>query len=233
MRLRVRSLSRATSSSLIVRLTLGRARFPYRPGQAVRLGLPGRDLHGPYSIANGPEHARAQGCLEFLIKTGNGGRVAQLLPGLRRGSPVEVGPPAGTFVFPDTPRERQVLFIAGGTGIAPLRAMLHRALARRHPGRITVLYSARSLRHFAFGTELKRLAAQRRIELILTVSRRADRRWKGGRGRIDEARLRPLVTTSATLCFLCGPTGLVTEMRSILRRLGVPSRRIRTEPWQV
>jgi ferredoxin-NADP reductase len=231
MLLRVRGISRATPASRLVRLELGRAPLPYRPGQAARLGLPGRAAHGPYSIACGPDAAREQGCVDFLIDTEGGSRFAPLLAGLRRGSKVEVGPPFGSFVFPDKPRERRILFIAGGSGIAPLRAMLHHALARRYPGEIAVLYSARSPRHFAFGAELRRLAARRRIELIMTASREAGAGWTGGRGRIDETILGPLVSRVPTLCFVCGPSGLVAGVSAILEGLGVPRRRIRTETW--
>ena len=232
MLLRVRSVSPATPTSRIVRLDLGRARVTYRAGQAVRLGLPGQDLHGPYSIAGGPEDARARGCLEFLIKTEADGRFGPLLAGLRRGSRVNVGAPSGSFVFPDAPRERRILFIAGGSGIAPLRAMLRHAIARRYQGHVTVLYSARSSRHLAYATELRRLAGRRRIELILTVTRETGADWTGRRGRIDEAVLAPLVSAPATLCFVCGPPGLVAGVRRTLARLGVPPRRIRMEKWK-
>jgi ferredoxin-NADP reductase len=232
MQLRVRSISRATPDSRIVRLDLGRSRLPYRAGQAVLLGLPGQGERRPYSIAGAPGDARAHGYLEFLIKTDLEGRFRPLLAGLRRGARVDVGRPAGSFVFPDAPREGRILFVAGGTGIAPLRAMLRHAIARRYTGRIGVLYSARTPRHFAYAAELGRLAARKRIELCLTVSRRADEGWAGRRGRIDESALAALVSAPATLCFVCGPAGLVAEVPPILERLGVPPRRIRIEKWE-
>ncbi len=233
MHLRVRSLSRATPTSRIVRLDLRRVPFAYRAGQAVSLGLPGHDRRKPYSIAVAPEEAHARGCLEFLIKTTPEGRFGPQLAGLRPGSRVEVGAPFGSLVFPaDAPREGRILFVAGGAGIAPLRALLHHALARGYRGRITVVYSARTPRHFAYAAELRRLAARKRIALCLTVSREAGARWAGRRGRIDEALLAPHVSAPATLCFVCGPTGLVAEVSSMLRRLGVPRRRIRTERWK-
>lgn len=133
MLLRVHSASPATPTSRIVRLNLERTRFRYRAGQAVLLGLPGQDQRRPYSIASAPEDARAQGYLEFLIKTDAEGRF--------------------------------------GPHLAGLRAMLHHALA-------------------------------------------------------------PLVSTPATLCFVCGPPGLVAGVPPILGRLGVPPRRIRTEKWK-
>lgn len=231
MQLRVRSISRATPASRIVRLDLGRSRFQYRAGQAVHLALPGRERSGPYSIAGAPGGARARGCLELLIKTDTEGRFRPNLAGLRRGAWVEVGRPAGSFVFPDAPRENRILFVAGGAGIAPLRAMLHHAIANRYAGRIGVLYSARSPRHFAYAAELRRLAARRRIDLRLTASREAGAAWTGHRGRIGEAALAALVSAPATLCFVCGPAGLVAGVRRILKRLGIPPRRIKVEKW--
>ena len=104
MLLRVHSASPATPTSRIVRLNLERTRFRYRAGQAVLLGLPGQDQRRPYSIASAPEDARAQGYLEFLIKTDAEGRFGPHLAGLRRGTRVEVGRPLGSFVFPDAAR---------------------------------------------------------------------------------------------------------------------------------
>jgi ferredoxin-NADP reductase len=140
--------------------------------------------------------------------------------------------PIGAFVLPDRLAAPHLLFIAGGAGIAPLRAMLWQALAQRARRRVTVVYSARSPRHFAYLAELRRLARARRITLVLLATREARAGWRGRRGRLDAAFLRSLVRSSSTWCFLCGPPGLVAGAASELRRLGIPARRIRMERWK-
>ena len=230
--LRVRSLTRATPSSCIVRLELGRRRFRFRPGQSVKVGLAGQGLRKPYSIASAPAEADAGGELELLIMTDGRGRFGPHLEGIRRGARVEVVGPVGSFVWPRQGRARHVLFVAGGAGVAPLRSMLRDALRAPGWGRLTVLYSARSARHFAFGRELRRLARQGRIELIQTVTRDTPAGWRGRRGRIDRDLLVSAIHTPTTLCVVCGPPGFVATVSRILGDLGVSPRRIRREGWR-
>jgi ferredoxin-NADP reductase len=144
---------------------------------------------------------------------------------------VDVEGPLGQFTFPSEPQERRFLFVAGGTGIAPLRAMLQHALRIPHQ-QIGLLYSARRPDEFAYEAELKALAAAGRIELRQTVTRDADPdTWLGRRGRISRDDLAPLVHAEETLCFVCGPPPLVQDMLAALAELGVSRERIRTEEW--
>jgi ferredoxin-NADP reductase len=143
----------------------------------------------------------------------------------------EVEGPIGRFVFPDSPQERRFLFIAGGTGIAPLRAMLRHALRVPHDA-IGLLYSARTLGEFAYESELRSLAAAGLIEMKQTVTREAaPGDWIGTQGRICRADLTPLVHHRQTLCFICGPGPLVENMLATLSELGVARERIKIEEW--
>ena len=142
--------------------------------------------------------------------------------------------PFGRFTFPAAPDVERFLFVAGGTGISPLRAMYRHALAvapPQRPPQVAVLYSARTPDEFAYAPELRELAAAGRIELRLTVTRATDAPWHGSRGRIDAAQLGPLVHDAETLCFICGPRAMVDEMPPALAALGVRPDRIRVEEW--
>lgn len=231
LRLRVQTVITATPHIRIVRLTLGRAPLVYKAGQSVMLGLHGQPLRKPYSIACAPEEARREGHLEFLVKVGAHGSAGPHLSRLRRGAMMDLEGPFGRFHFPDEPAERHFLFIAGGTGIAPLRAMLWHVLLTRCPGRLGVIYSARSPREFAYAAELRRLARTGTIDLALTASRDAGPGWRGARGRISAQRLARFIHDPATLCFVCGPPALTTAVGPLLRELGIAAARIRTEEW--
>jgi ferredoxin-NADP reductase len=65
----------------------------------------------------------------------------------------------------------------------------------------------------------------------MKVTREADDDWSGARGRIGRDDLAQLVHDPATLCFICGPPALVSQMPGVLENLGVPSERIRIEAW--
>ena len=163
----------------------------------------------PYSIASSPSESAAHGYLEFLLKLEPDGWGAHL-GGLRRGARVTVDGPFGSFVLPARPSETQFLFVAGGTGIAPLRSMMA---------------------DFAYLPELRRLQRSGRLELALNTTREIPRGWRGERGRITQNQLSQLVEDPATLCFVCGPAAMVDEVPRMLIRLGVAARRIRVEEW--
>ena len=226
--LAIREVRPATPRARIVRLGPGGAAFDYAAGQAVLVGAAGGPKR-PYSLATSPEEARREGCLELLVGVDANGTPGPHLT-LERGHVVDVDGPLGTFIFPPAPAERRFVFIAGGTGIAPLRAMLHHALAIPHE-EIGLLYSARTPDEFAYEDELRALAHDGRIELRQTVTRTIDDAWGGPRGRIGRAELQPLVHNPATLCFICGPPALVAEMSALLAELGIGRSRIRVEEW--
>ena len=226
--LAIREVLPATPRARIVRIELGGAPFDYAAGQAILVGVPGGPKR-PYSVAASPEEARREGYLELLVGVDASGTPGPHLP-LERGRVLDVNGPLGTFTFPASPAERQFVFIAGGTGIAPLRAMLHHALAIPH-NKIGLLYSARTPDEFAYENELRALGRDGRIELRQTVTRTVGDVWSGQRGRIGRAELQPLVHNPATLCFICGPPALVAEMSALLAELGIERSRIRVEEW--
>ena len=176
-----------------------------------------------------PEDARAKAIWSCWSASTRTARPAPHLT-LDPGQLVDVEGPLGTFTFPADPEERRFVFIAGGTGIAPLRAMLRHALTMPHRN-IGLFYSARTPDEFAYEEELRSLADAGAIELRQTVTRAADVDWSGPRGRLDRDALEELVHDPATLCFVCGPPALVDEMPKILTDLGIPRARIRVEEW--
>ena len=218
----------ATPRARSLRIDLEGVTFPYLAGQAVYVGSHGQDRRRPYSIAAAPEESARDRSLELLIGVDADGRAGPHLD-LEPGLLVDIDGPHGRFTFPPAPEERRFLFIAGGTGISPLRAMLHHALTVPHD-EIGLLYSARTPSDFAYEKELRGLAASRQIELELRVTREVDD-WSGTRGRIGRADLEPLVHGQATLCFVCGPPALVQEIPQLLGDLGVPRERVKTEEW--
>jgi len=226
----IRDVRLATPRARTVTLDLASTSFPYLAGQAVLVGAQGAERRRPYSIAAAPEESVRDDSLELLIGVdaeGNPGGNLRLEPGTL----VDIDGPVGRFTFPRDPLERRFLFIAGGTGIAPLRAMLHHALNVPHD-EIGLLFSARTPAEFAYEQEFRSLAAANRIELELRVTREVAQDWSGVRGRLGREDLAPLVHGRATLCFVCGPPALVEEIPQMLVDLGVPRERIKTEEWQ-
>ena len=221
----------ATPRAHILRLDLQGESFPYRAGQAAYLQPRGADKRRPYSMASSPEETARHGLIEFLVQTGSDS-MSGLMPHLiQPGTPVAVDGPLGSFTFPDHPREQRFVFIAGGTGIAPLRSMLWHTLLAERDGHVGLIYSVRSPDEFAYMGEFQQLEDEGRIDFRHTVTRAAAEGWRGPQGRIDLKSLEDLIVPGETLCFLCGPPALVGAIPPQLRQMGVRDDQIRMEQW--
>lgn len=213
-------------------LTLDAAgsRLRFTAGQAALVGLADRRARKPYSIATAPEEVIRDGSIGFLVEVGPDGEARPNLDRVSPGRVVAVDGPLGGFTLPRR-LPRELLFIAGGTGIAPLRAMIASALSRPRPPSITLLYSARTPTDFAFIREARRLARQGRLRLLVTATRESGPGWRGRRGRIRQAWVSALVRNRAPFCYVCGPEAFVARLIDMLRLAGVPARRIRRERY--
>jgi ferredoxin-NADP reductase len=221
---------RETPTTRTIRVALEGRPFPYKAGQAAWVGVDPHDELTPYSIASAPEETEQHGWIQFLVKVDAARRFGAAVERLPRGTEIYVGGPAGTFTLPDAPSGHELLFVAGGTGIAPVRSMIVHALAARRASVIRLLYSARRPVEFAYLAELRRLAHEGRIELELTLTG-SEQRWRYGRGRAGAEHLERLGAGPSAQAFLCGPAAMVSDLSSALESLGVPRRSIRSEQW--
>jgi len=190
----------------------------------------GAPARRPFSLASSPERATETHSVELLIAMEGG---SEDLRWATAGALIDLEGPFGTFTFPASVEESRLLFVAGGTGIAPVRAMLDHAL-RRHPTqKISLLYSTRRSDEFVFTEEFRGHERAGRLELHQTVTRDDSTSWDGKRGRISRSHFETVLHEPAsTLCFVCGPAALVRESAATLEELGVPAERIRSEDWK-
>jgi ferredoxin-NADP reductase len=221
----------ATPRTRIISLDLEGTSFPFQAGQAVMVGLHGSLLRKPYSIASAPVEAARTHCLELLIQIDDSGGLDPHLELATAGTMLDVEGPFGTFGLADHSDTGGLLFVAGGTGIAPLRSMLIERLSSDNPPSTAVVYSARSVEELAYGSEIEDLAAHSRIRAFLTVTRAPTGTWLGRRGRIDRRLLEVALPSRDALCSLCGPPGLLAAARTWLIDLGVRDERILTESF--
>ncbi|MEO5964553.1 MAG: FAD-binding oxidoreductase [Candidatus Limnocylindrales bacterium] len=212
----------------------------FEPGQYLALGVPvdERPLLRPYSTASplGEDEA-----LEFLVRLVPDGALTPRLWTLGPGGRVRLGPPKGLFID-DHGDPRRRLFIATGTGIAPLVSMLETRLYGTPDGAIRrrpiILHGASNEADLAYRDRLSSLAFAGRIRYVPVVSRPADpanAAWRGTTGRLDA--LLPAVLASAAadpgdlVAFVCGSPGLVCGATASLAALGVPDDAVRTEAY--
>lgn len=225
----VRDVRQSTPRTRILTVDVGAQPFPFVAGQAVLAGLDASPSRKPYSIASSPQQAAWARAFELLVQIEESSAPDPHLERAEAGTPLVIEGPFGSFSLPAAMRERQVLCIAGGTGIAPLRSILWDALERQLVDRAALIYSARSAAELAYREEFETLARDRRLDLHLTTTRDAEVPWRGGRGRIDAALIGSMLRTPATRCLVCGPPPLVADATAMLRQLGIAAELILTE----
>jgi ferredoxin-NADP reductase len=224
---RVLSNERETPTTRRLRLALNGAPFVYRAGQAASLAAGGAPT--PYSIASAPAETRQHGWVEFLVKVDGSNRFGAIVGDLGVEAPVVLDGPVGRFTLDVAPPEAPVLFVAGGTGIAPLRSMIRDAIDSGRHGRLSLLYSNRSPAEFAYLGELRQLASDGRLTLSLTLTGDAQD-WTHARGRAGISHLAELIRPGTT-AFVCGPPAMMSDLPAALGSLGVTRDRVVTESW--
>jgi predicted ferric reductase len=179
-------------------------------------------MHGhPFSISAAPNGDH----LRFTVKElGEGTRE---LRRLRVGTPVMLEGPYGA-VHGARRTGRKLLLIAGGIGVAPIRAMAESFAYRA--GEVEFVYRTRDVGDAALIEELEALARERGFSLHIVSGRRSD-----GTRRPDplapEAIRAAIPDTAQRDVFLCGPDGLIERTRRGLLGLGVPPERIHLEAF--
>lgn len=157
----------------VVQLTVSFDRdFQFTPGQWVNFRFP-EGVSRAYTIASAPERPDA---LQLCVRIGPG-KGGAAIKRLGPGAPVTVEGPFGDFVLPDDDR-RPVTFLAGDTGIAPIRSIVLHMLAVRDPRKIAVLYEP-DQRHILYAADFDPLARRGaivhesgKIETLITRNRR-------------------------------------------------------------
>jgi ferredoxin-NADP reductase len=145
---------------------------------------------------------------------------------------VAVAPPRGRFTV-DPARPGEVVLIAGGIGITPLRAMLQALAARPgRAGRVVLHYLARGPEGLVWHDEFARLAASWPAFRYRPRVTGAAPEWAGARGRPGAAELvAELADPAAADYYLCAPVAMIDEICAALAGLGVPAARLHHEAF--
>ncbi|MFG1663976.1 ferredoxin reductase [Streptomyces sp. Y7] len=197
------------------------------PGQHVDVRLTADDGYQAvrsYSLA---APADTDG-IELGVQAPAGGEVSPYLADtLPVGAAVEVkGPLGGWFVW--TPQDRgPLLLIAGGSGIVPLMAMLRARLASASDESCTLVYSVRDPDEVWYATELD--AAEDPVRVLRIYTRRAPQGSERSAGRMTEGDVQGLPPSKDLRCYVCGPTGFVEHVSTLLLAGGYAPHQIRTE----
>ncbi|MEW6169245.1 MAG: NAD(P)H-flavin reductase [Pseudomonadota bacterium] len=195
--------------------------FRYRPGQYIDLLLDdGR--RRSFSIANAPDG----GALELHVRVRPGGQfgrwAAQEMP---EHAQLRFEGPLGGFHLRDD-RRQPILLVGGGTGIAPLQAMLEDLLRRGDPRPLHLFWGVRTQRDLYLHERLQQWAQAHRQLHYLPVLSEPDPDWTGARGFVHEAVLHRLPSLRGFDAYLSGPPAMIEAGRSALVAAGLDPQRL-------
>jgi len=194
----------------------------FRPGQFTMLAAPGV---GEIAISISGDPAATPGVLEQTIR--DVGAVSAAIQGRRPGDVLGVRGPFGTDWGLDTAAGQDLLIVAGGVGLAPLRPVILAALGdRQRYGRITVVAGARSPDEFLFCRQLDEWIARDDIRVEQTVDLPAAG-WAGTVGFVTEPLKRLPIDPAQTIAFVCGPEPMMRFSARVLTNRGLADNRIR------
>lgn len=219
---RVRRAWRETydTFSLELESANGRPEVSFAPGQFNMLYVFGTG-EAPISISGDPGRGST-----LLHTTRAVGAVTRAMSRLKLGGTLGVRGPFGSHWPLEALGGRDVMIVAGGIGLAPLRPAIYRILARRRDyGRVALLYGARKPSDILYRKELERWRARFDLDVQVTVDR-AEGGWGGNVGVVTQLIARSVLNAANTSAMVCGPEIMMRFSVAGLLKHGVAAENI-------
>ena len=193
----------------------------FKPGQFISFEVPREGFPAPvmrpYSIASPPAQ---QGRVTLVFNLVPNGPGSSYLFSLREGDRTTFKGPAGSFYLKDD-GTRDLLFVATGTGIAPIRSMILAQLERRTSQAVTLFWGLRSQRDLYYQEEFQSLARQHPSFFFVTTLSKPEAGWTGVTGRVT-ALVQDRITSVRNLAaYLCGNGGMIQEVTALVQACGL------------
>jgi len=199
----IKSVKKQTYDVKTYTLTFEKERkdFSFRPGQFIMLSLFGIG-EAPFSLCSNPVDKKT-----LAITIRNVGNVTKALDGLGEGNVVGVRGPYGTNWPLEETRNKNILIVAGGLGIAPLRPLIMYVANNRHDYRdVEILYGARKPDDLAFTDEFNHWSSMENTRLLLTVDAvPKGSLWPHNVGVVTTLFEKMHTTSSNSVVVVCGP----------------------------
>lgn len=236
--LSVDGIYRPTMQTLQVRLSpvvKGECFCQFTPGQYVEVFIPGTPyLSRAYSISNTP---RDDGSIDLQIRRVEGGRLSEwAFNEMKQGDRVRVRGPLGAFTM-RSPVDRPLLFVAGGSGFAPIEALVQQQLELDRERDMVLIWGAEDARDF-YAIDVLRgwVFSGRKLRILLAA--------KGGldaypipvgiatiAGDVIDALHAPEPAVAGRDAYVAGPPGMLDGVIRELRGAGVPNERIHVDAF--
>lgn len=199
----------------------GGGRLEFKPGQVAVLRV-GDEKPSYFAFASAPHDTD----VEFLIKRNEG--VSALIYDMKEGDRVELVDVVGNGFDLDNQHGRDLVFVAMGTGVAPLRSALRHLLNHKDEyGQLVVLYGARTPEHFCYSQEAEQWE-DAGVELRRVVSRPDGHDWSGSTGYVQSLLDHVLPGLKSPVALICGSREMISQTRDRLLQMGFAPEKILT-----
>src|SRR5437016_1552992 len=191
------------------------------PGQVAMLGVPDEEP-AYFAFASAPEDRE----LEILVKRAAGASVK--IFNMKEGERLDLLAVTGHGFDLDRHRGRDLVLVAMGTGVAPLRSALRHVLRQKDEfGKLVVLYGARTPDDFCYRDETEGWE-DAGVELRQVISRPGDRNWSGPTGYVQSLLDHVLPDLKLPVALVCGSREMIAQTRDRLQQMGFPADAILT-----
>ena len=195
--------------------------FSYQPGQFMMVSVP-HCGEAPISFSSTPTRP---GTIHLSVR--RAGQLTSALHELAAGAIVGLRGPYGRPFALEALKGRDLLFVAGGIGLAPLRSVINHCLDSGHEGRIEILYGSRTPDDIAFKADLAAWQDRQNVACRLTVDAGGPG-WDGPVGVVTTLLPEVAIDPQTSVALVCGPPLMIRFVMAELGRMGYSDERIIT-----
>ncbi len=205
------------------------SQIDYTPGQYVQLLAPvykksSEEVYRAYSISSDPKEKDK---IETIIRlVPDGVCTTYCFEYLKVGDTVKLNGPYGNFCLSDS--DAPMIFAAGGSGMAPIKCLLHQMVNTNCTRKAIYFFGARSTKDLFCVDEMKefeeRLQNFTFVPVVGTVEN--SEKWTGKRGLVTEEIERSFESAEGYEAYLCGSPGMIDSAVKVLKKLGVSEEKI-------
>ena len=198
----------------------------FEPGQFISIRVNERDIRS-YSLA-GKVGDSSYG---IIVDVKPGGPGSKFFDTLKVNDTFSFLGPLGKFVFNPADGAQEILFLATGSGIAPLKAMLEKAFSLGDTRPMTLYFGLRYTTDIYWDSYFNALQdAHPNFKFVLCLSQ-PDEKWTGVTGHITDLLAVNHPGIAKASCYLCGNGKMIQEGAELLAKLGMPKERVYFEKF--
>lgn len=203
-------------------------RIEFAAGQYMLLSVPGVDEKKSYSITSTPDMSHA---VEMLVDVTPGGTGSDYLRDVEIGADVEFRAPVGHFVVAEDGAERLV-FVATGSGISPIHAMiLDQLLNKKDTRPITLYWGLRSVEEMFWEEDFNQLDSEYENFAMEIILSQPPEGWKLSQGYVTDLLDKRIEDYTKAGYYLCGNSEMINDAKELLAGKGVNESLVYTEKF--